>query len=220
MWFYCFNFDWQLKIFDAARKGELGSVATLHPCYHDASILGIKTQSLGMPPLPPQLGVLRETNGKAFSWHRPLLSTNESNAETILRSEWKPKFDSLVVSSSENVEHTAAVNRLAVSQDQSFFASASQDGTCRVWELSQMEDAVDLKSSLIYSGHFTPEDSKVRVNDICIIENSHSVASVASNGSVHIWRVDMTCSKGGSALSGSHAQSSQTLKTGKKTELK
>jgi hypothetical protein len=29
-------------------------------------------------------------------------------------------------------EHTAAVNRLAVTQDQSFFASASSDGTCKV----------------------------------------------------------------------------------------
>ena len=205
----------QSKIFDAARKGEFGATATLDPCFHDASIIGIKMHCLGVPSLPPQLGVLRETDGRAFSWHGPILSSSETNTEAILRSEWKPKVDSLVVSSTENVEHTAAVCRLAVSQDQSFFVSASHDGTSRVWELRQLEDAVDLQSSLTYSGHFNQSGHPVRVNDVCIVENSHSVASASSNGSVHVWRIEMSSSK--STLSGTEAQLTQTETLGRKS---
>ena len=196
------------KLFDAAGKGEFGATATLDPCFHDASTIGLKINSLGVSPLPPELGVLRDTDGRPFSWHGPVATKNESSTEAILRSEWRPKVDSLVVSSTENREHTAAVSRLAVSQDQSFFVSGSHDGTCRIWELRQMEDAIDLQSSLTYSGHSMPDGSKSRVNDICIVENSHSVASAASNGSVHVWRVDMTSSKSSSMQSGSESQSS------------
>jgi len=165
-------------------------------------------QSLGLPSLPPELGVLRDTDGRAFSWHGPVSTKSETNAEAMLRSEWKPKVDSLVASSTENMEHTAAVSRLAVSQDQSFFVSASHDGTCRVWELRQMEDAVDLQSSVAYSGHLREPES--RVNDVCIIENSRSVASASSSGSLHVWRVDISSSKNASVLSGIESQSSST----------
>lgn len=109
----------QAKVFDASRKGEWGAIATLDPSFSDACVLGTKLQCLGVPSLPPRLGALRDTDGRVFSWHGPMPSTSDTTAE-ILRSEWKPKVDSLVVSSSENTEHTAAVSRLAVSQDQAF----------------------------------------------------------------------------------------------------
>ena len=38
-------------------------------------------------------------------------------------------------------EHTAAVNRLAVSPDQSFFASGSSDGTIKIWQLKGLDKA-------------------------------------------------------------------------------
>jgi WD40 repeat protein len=47
-------------------------------------------------------------------------------------------------------EHTAAVNRLAVTQDQSFFASASSDGTCKVG-VSHLSCSDMLLTSIVYS---------------------------------------------------------------------
>lgn len=43
---------------------------------------------------------------------------------------WKPRENTIV---SMMFEHTGAVNRLAVPHDQSFFVSASFDGTAKVW---------------------------------------------------------------------------------------
>jgi phosphoinositide-3-kinase regulatory subunit 4 len=44
---------------------------------------------------------------------------------------WRPK-ENIVISTM--YEHTQAVNRLAVSPDQSFFVSASNDNTAKVWQ--------------------------------------------------------------------------------------
>lgn len=95
-------------------------------------------------------------------------------------------MDCLIASSSPVTEHTAAVCRLAIAQDQSFFVSASHDGTSKVWELRGLESAVDLKSVLTYHGQ-----NKNRVNDVTMMENSHSVATAGSDGSTHVWRIDM-----------------------------
>lgn len=43
---------------------------------------------------------------------------------------WRPKENTVV---SMMYEHTGAVNRIAVPHDQSFFVSASSDGTSKVW---------------------------------------------------------------------------------------
>lgn len=199
----------QSKVIASAIQGELGSIATQDPLFNDATTLRAKLQCLGVPSLPPRLGCLREVDGRVFSWHSSVgapSSKDDLNDENLpIRNDWKPKVDSLVVSSSETNEHTGAVSRLAVAQDQSFFVSASHDGTSRVFELRQVEDCVDLQSSLTYSGHITNDkksdnSNNVRLNDVCIVENSHSVATASSNGSVHIWRVDIASSS--SVLSG------------------
>ena len=86
--------------------------------------------------------------------------------------------------------------RLAVSPDDRFFVSGSFDSTCRIWELGKI-DASDglLESSTTYTGHAENSSSPaVRVNDVAIVENSHSVVSAASDGSVHVWRVDLVSS--------------------------
>ena len=111
--------------------------------------------------------------------------------------QWKPKkSNSLLLSTSLSSSHKGAVTRLAVSQDHSFFVSASNDGTSQVFELRHILDDYDvhLHSSLVYTGHNHSNDN-VRLNDVCIIENSHSVATADSNGSVHVWRIETTKSK-------------------------
>jgi phosphoinositide-3-kinase, regulatory subunit 4 len=116
--------------------------------------------------------------------------------EAMVSQTWKPKENTVV---SMMFEHTAAVNRLAVPHDQSFFVSASSDGTAKVWltkgvernafprsELSPRSlSPCGLRSALTY-----PKQGG-RLLDVAMVENSHSVATTSSNGSVHVWRVEL-----------------------------
>jgi len=172
-----------------------GSIATQDPTTLELTNLCRRIKALKIPPLGPKLGVLRDGNGKSYSIHNSVSSGGNipyasspppTPAPTSSRNEWKPKVNSLLVSSSNITEHTAPVQRLAVANDQSFFVSASHDGTSKVWELRNIESAVDLKSVVTYNGQRSN-----RVNDICLIENSHTVATASSEGSVHVWRIDM-----------------------------
>lgn len=56
--------------------------------------------------------------------------------QTNLTKQWKPRENVLVASVRE---HTGAVQRLAVSQDHSFFLSASSDKTVRVWQTKNVD---------------------------------------------------------------------------------
>lgn len=88
--------------------------------------LGRRVFGLGVPPLPPELGCLRQPNdGRPFSWYATSLALDA--AETARRVDWRPKAGVVVATLTE---HKAAVCRLAIAQDQSFFASASHDGKC------------------------------------------------------------------------------------------
>ena len=52
------------------------------------------------------------------------------------RSSWRPKEGVLLTTLKE---HGGAVNRIVVSPDQSFFASASSDRTVRIWQTRQLD---------------------------------------------------------------------------------
>ena len=181
------------QILEAAKHGQWNSIAVLDPSLLETCLLLSKLDCLEIPPLSPRLGLLRETDGRAYSWHGPSTIVPTETSQDNNKKSWLPSPDCMLASSSSSVEHTAAISRLVVSQDQSFFVSSSHDGTCRVWELRQIENTVDLQSSLTYAGH-SSDDINVRVNDLCVIENSHSVVSAASNGSIHAWRVEMVTS--------------------------
>ena len=211
------------KSFGAAVRGEWGSVLHLDAVLTDNARHATNLDSMQCPPLPPSLGVLREQDGRPFSCH--LSGSNESSSASSSSdssagnnrqsAEWKPKVDALVASSSPITEHNDAVVRLALSQDQSFFVSASHDGTCRVFELRQVEESPgDLRSSVVYAGHSSAQSrqqgSPIRINDVAMIENSHSVASAASDGSVHVWRIDQVSSKRASLPGGDDGTASST----------
>jgi phosphoinositide-3-kinase, regulatory subunit 4 len=107
--------------------------------------------------------------------------------------DWRPKIETLIASSSPCDGHAGPVSRLAVSQDQRFFVSGSFDSTCRVWELGKIASSSGImESSCTYSGHSDTDSGRpARVNDLAILEGSHSVASASSNGQVHVWKVDL-----------------------------
>lgn len=86
-------------------------------------------------------------------------------------------------------EHLAAVHRLAVSPDQSYFASASMDSTVKIWQLRGLDNAAFPRSSVTYTGHVEG------VTDLCVIANSHSVVSASLDGQLHVWRIDLAGEK-------------------------
>ncbi|CAN0001344.1 unnamed protein product, partial [Phaeothamnion confervicola] len=114
------------------------------------------------------------------------------------RRDWRPRHGCALVATL--TEHAAAVNRLAVASDQSFFVSASADGTCRVWELRGLDHNVAPASRVTYA------QQGGRIVDACMCEGSHSVASASSDGTVHVWRVDLarSSSRSGSVGGGSY----------------
>lgn len=174
---------------ELAFVGKWESEVLMDPEVVDTALLATKLKALQVPTLPPQLGgnvPLSGIQGKLRS------TTRESQ-------EWKPRVNSMIASSSAMGGHMAAVVRLAVSLDSSFFVSASHDGTCAVWEVPQLDQCTGfLERKTAYMGHAA--NGPTRVNDVAMIEGTTSVVSGASNGSIHSWRVDMVPSSTKSSL--------------------
>lgn len=94
---------------------------------------------------------------------------------------WRPRKNVLVA---ELAEHSGAVTRVASSQDFSFLASASNDGTVKLWSVRSLQHSVNQGSRATYDGQGGV------LTDTVVLDNSHSVASASSNGTVHVFRVD------------------------------
>jgi phosphoinositide-3-kinase, regulatory subunit 4 len=193
------------KTIEAACTGEWGSETCLDPALTDTALLVGKLNALKVPPLPPRL-TEEKPSAPRIAAHRVPVRADGTNTASA---DWKPKIDSMVASSSISpaLGHTAPVVRMAVSPDQRFFVTGSHDGTCRVWELEKAERCAGvLESSITYSGH-CPDGGggNPRLNDLSMVEGSHSVVSGASDGSIHVWRVDMVSSKPSTANDGVHS---------------
>uniref|UniRef100_A0A671X031 non-specific serine/threonine protein kinase n=1 Tax=Sparus aurata TaxID=8175 RepID=A0A671X031_SPAAU len=86
-------------------------------------------------------------------------------------------------------EHKAAVNRIRVSDEHSIFATASNDGTVKVWDSQKMEGKTTTTSSetssvLTYSrigGH---------VKTLTFCQGSHYLAVASDNGSIQLLAVE------------------------------
>jgi WD40 repeat protein len=147
----------------------------------DPKIVIRRIRALNVPPLPPDLGALIQPDGRKFSSaSETLVLDNALDSQT--RGTWRPRQGVITLTFSE---HVRAVNRLAVSQDQTFFVSASDDRTAKIWSLRGLENSVAPRSTLTYATH------KGKVLDVCVCENTHSVATCSDDGSVHVWRVDV-----------------------------
>ncbi|KAI8827076.1 uncharacterized protein EV422DRAFT_549569 [Fimicolochytrium jonesii] len=82
------------------------------------------------------------------------------------------------------VEHTAPINCLKISADNVFFATCSDDRSVKIWDTQRLEKNVTNRSRLTYLGH---EGS---VTALTFIENTHSFASAADDGGIHVCRVE------------------------------
>lgn len=94
-------------------------------------------------------------------------------------------------------EHTAAVTRILVSPDQSFFVSGSDDGCVKIWDTSRLERNITRRSRQTYR---LGED--VKVTSLVFVEQTHSFVATGSDGSVHVVRVDYHQSQDGTAKFG------------------
>lgn len=182
------------KQIEAACTGEWGSEIYLDPTLTDTSLLLTKLNALQVPPLPPRL---IQEKSQTTIMATPSRGNAKEQASAIAGPEWKFRIDTMVASSKCSPEHghVAPIVRLVVAQDQSFFVTGSHDATCRIWELEKAERSNGLlESSAVYTGHQGKLGSKPRINDLAMVEGGHSVVSGASDGSVHVWRVDLVSS--------------------------
>lgn len=82
------------------------------------------------------------------------------------------------------VEHTALISSIAVSPDFVFFVTGSHDGTVKVWDSLRLEKNVTSKSRHTYS-------QGGKITCLCILENSHCIASASTNGTLWVHRIDV-----------------------------
>ena len=104
---------------------------------------------------------------------------------------WQPSGHLLTMFS----EHTACVNRVVPSPDHTFFVTASDDGTCKIWDTTRLEKNVTPRSRHTYHH---PAGSKVKA--LCFVENSHTFVSAADDGSIRAVKVEYKKIDGGESV--------------------
>ncbi|KAG0468630.1 hypothetical protein HPP92_017958 [Vanilla planifolia] len=103
-----------------------------------------------------------------------------SRASAVPDAGWKPK--GVLVAHMQ--EHSASVNDIAVSNDHSFFVTASDDSTIKVWDTRKLEKDISFHSRLTYPlGHS-------QALCVTMLRGTTQVAAGASDGSLHLFSVD------------------------------
>ncbi|KAK3352948.1 hypothetical protein B0T25DRAFT_196996 [Lasiosphaeria hispida] len=94
---------------------------------------------------------------------------------------WKPS-GKLVATFAE---HTGAINRIVVAPDHMFFLTSGDDGCVKVWDTARLE------RNIVHRARLTHKHAPgAKVLALCFIENTHSFVSCASDGSVHVVKVE------------------------------
>lgn len=106
-----------------------------------------------------------------------------SNRTVPGQGSWHPQGQLVAVLA----EHTAKVSRIIVAADHTFFLTASDDGSVKVWDSSRIERNVTHRAKQEYR-----LASGVRVTSLCFIENTHTFACTGSDGSIHVVKVEVT----------------------------
>ena len=84
-------------------------------------------------------------------------------------------------------EHTGPINRVIPSPDHNFFLTGSDDGSIKVWDTLRLERNLAHRSR---QTHRHASGGKVKC--LCFVENTHTFASGATDGSINVVRVDCT----------------------------
>ncbi|ERS98941.1 VPS15 protein kinase [Sporothrix schenckii ATCC 58251] len=109
-------------------------------------------------------------------------STNSSSGGRRAAADvWRPAGRMVATFS----EHAGAINRVVVSPDHAFFLTGGDDGTVRVWDTQRLERNIAHRSRQVHR-----HAPGARVLALCFIENTHCFISCASDGSVHVVKVE------------------------------
>lgn len=121
-----------------------------------------------------------------FGPNVPVL-VNKKSASQANEAPWRPEGNLVAVFS----EHNGPISRVAVSPDHVFFITGGHDGTVKVWDTARLERNITHRSR---QTHVHADGAKVLA--LCFIESTHCFVSCASDGSVHVVKVD-TITAGG-----------------------
>lgn len=94
---------------------------------------------------------------------------------------WRPEGGLVAVFG----EHSAAVNRVVVAPDHAFFATASDDGTVKIWDTTRLEKNITPRSRQTHR-----HASGAKVKALTFVENTYTFISGATDGSIHAVRAD------------------------------
>ncbi|KAF2459028.1 phosphoinositide 3-kinase regulatory subunit 4 [Lineolata rhizophorae] len=96
---------------------------------------------------------------------------------------WRPEGTLVAVLG----EHKAAVTRIALAPDHSFFLTGSDDGTVKVWDSARLEKNVNHRARLTHR-----HSEGVKITALTFLEDTYCFASMGSDGSVCVVKVDYT----------------------------
>ncbi|EDN03204.1 hypothetical protein HCAG_01068 [Histoplasma mississippiense (nom. inval.)] len=94
---------------------------------------------------------------------------------------WRPQGNLVAVFG----EHSGSINRVVVAPDHTFFVTASDDGTLKIWDTTRLEKNVTPRSRQTHR-----HNSGAKVKCVTFIENTHTFVSAATDGSIHAVRID------------------------------
>lgn len=98
---------------------------------------------------------------------------------------WKPNGRPVATFS----EHSGAINRVVPSPDHAFFLTGGNDGCVKVWDSTRLE-----RNATHRSRHTHRHSPGARVVALCFIENTYTFVSCATDGRVHVVKVDTALS--------------------------
>ncbi|KAK7272737.1 hypothetical protein RJT34_29543 [Clitoria ternatea] len=131
------------------------------------------------------MGLSANTKGASMAVEDATAQTDLSGFPSFARasipdSGWRPR--GVLVAHLQ--EHRSAVNDIAISADHSFFVSASDDSTVKIWDSRKLEKDISFRSKLTY--HL--EGSRA----LCaaMLPGSAQIIVGASDGFIHLFSVD------------------------------
>jgi len=108
---------------------------------------------------------------------RPIKKVSGQDLDKV----WRPEGNLVAMFG----EHSGPVNRVAVAPDHSFFVTASDDGTVKVWDTTRLEKNLTPRSR---QTHRHAAGAKVKA--LTFVENTHTFVSGATDGSIHAVKID------------------------------
>ena len=94
---------------------------------------------------------------------------------------WRPQGQLMAVLA----EHTDKITRILVAPDHTFFLTASDDGSVKVWDSARLERNVTHRSRQTYK--LAPG---VKITSMCFVDSTHTFICTTSDGTVHVVKVD------------------------------